>query len=115
MFANKLEIVRGDTVTYTLNFVNSDDSPKNLTNCEVFFTVKKYLSDSDDNAIIKKDFSNFNNPASGIAILELTHTETNVEAGEYYFDMQLKNSDGKIYTIMNGIYNIIQDVTLRSI
>ena len=111
-----IEIVRGDDEAIELEFVNeSDNTPVNLTGSTVMFTVRTNTDDtSDDNAIIKKDVLTHSDPTHGKTTINLLHTETAVQAGNYKYDVQYKDTDGKIKTLLIGDIAIVQDVTKRT-
>ena len=50
----ELTIIWGNTKTYNLT-ITDGTNPIDITGATVFFTIKKNLEDSDDDAIIKKD------------------------------------------------------------
>ena len=56
-----LQIIRGDDSFLEFIFTDSDGVAIDLTTADIFFTAKKYSSDYDDDAYIKKDF-----PLSGM-------------------------------------------------
>jgi hypothetical protein len=49
-----LEIIRGDDVELEFVFTDDNGDPVDLTDGEIFFTVKKYVKDED--VILYKDF-----------------------------------------------------------
>jgi hypothetical protein len=110
---NKLTIIRGDDVTIPVTFTDSDGDPINLTGCTVFFTVKNEKSDDDDDAVISKSVTSHTTPASGITQVVLTHTDTDIDPGSYYWDLQIKDSAGKIQSTQVAQFEVIQDITTR--
>lgn len=113
-----LEIIfhinRRDDVDLELSFIDIDGNPINLTGATVFFTLKKRKTDLDDDAVIKKDITSFDDPTSGIALLELSKSDTDISPRKYYFDAQIKDSGGKIASSGVGILIVDQDVTIRT-
>lgn len=108
---NKITVNRGDTHTLHLVF-KANNSPLDLTGAIVFFTVKKDLNDPDSLAQIAKSIAPIPSPALGIVDIELTEEDTSI-AGEYYYDIQLKQSNNSIQSSQRGKFIIEQDVTLR--
>lgn len=112
----KLTARRGDTTTitvvYTLNGVAVD-----LTDATVFFTVKPTLptDDSDDSAaIITETVTSHSDPTAGTTIIELSAAQMTVNAGNYHYDIQVKDSDDNITTIDVGTFKVLPDVTRRT-
>ena len=111
---NKLSIIRGDDVTIPVTFKDSDGDPINLTGSTVFFTVKNEKSDADDDAVISKSITSHTTPASGITQVVLTNEDTDVDPGSYFWDLQIKDSAGKIQSTQAAQFEVIQDITTRT-
>jgi hypothetical protein len=111
-----IEIVRGDDEAIELEFTNeADNSAVDLTDTTVMFTVRTNTDETDDeNAIIKKDVVTHSDPTNGKTTISLLHTETDVQAGNYKYDVQYKDAAGKIKTLLIGNISILQDVTKRT-
>lgn len=114
MAMENLTIIRGDDINITLAFTDTDGDPVDLTGSTLFFTVKEKLSDVDDDAVIEKDVTSHTNPTGGVTVLALTSTDTDINAGSYYWDIQIKNEAGKIASSQKGLLKVLQDVTLRT-
>ena len=110
-----MRLIRGDDKTYTVTFLDSDGVAIDITGYTVFFTVKANLTDSDDNAIIKKDITSHSDPTNGQTELSFAASDTDgVEEGTYYFDLQLKDTGGLIKSTKRQYFYIDQDITLRT-
>jgi hypothetical protein len=113
----KLTLRRADdasiTVNYTVNGTTYD-----FTGCTLFFTVKTVLDSiaaddaTDTSAIISKTVTTFTVPTA--PVIALSHTDTNVNAGNYVYDIQMKDSTGNITTIDDGTVTVKADVTRRT-
>lgn len=112
--SRRIEVNRRDDSDFELTFTDVDGEAIDLTNCTVFFTAKRKRDDTDDEAIIKKQITSFSDPQSGIATLQLTKSETDISPRSYYFDIQLKQSNGKISSIQAGRLIVRQDITVRT-
>ena len=109
-----LEIFRGDTKVLEGQAKNSaDDTPIDLTGALLWFTVKKKRSDVDPGVLQKT-------VGSGILITDALQGEFKIEVapsdtaslnGRFYWDLQLKNTIGQIFTLASGIFNVVIDVT----
>lgn len=109
-----IEIIRRDDVSFNLTFTDVDGDPIDLTGATVFFTVKRKLTDPDDEALIEKEIISFDDPELGIAVLILSNTDTDISPGKYFFDIQVKTSDNKISSSNAASFFVNQDVTIRT-
>lgn len=108
-----MDIIRGDDCDFELTFKDVDGNLIDLTDATIFFTVKRNKDDSDDDALISTELTNIDDPELGIAILSLSDTETDLNARAYHFDIQLKDSAGKISSTYAGRFIVTGDITLR--
>lgn len=116
MVANSetIEIIKRDTQVWTVKFTDENGSPIDLTGATVWFTAKKYnkLSiDNDINKVIQKVITTHTNPTAWITTIELSSTDTDIAAGEYWYDIQLTNA-WSVQSIKKWILQVIQDVTV---
>ena len=118
-----LTMTKGDTLTKTITFYNSDDTVIDISDWIMKFTVKKaeYLtSDDDSEAEISISETIGASPAgiSGIWTLTITHDMTTLDStttkdvlpGNYKYDLQIVNG-ATVTTVMMGNFEITQDVT----
>jgi len=103
---------RGDDQVIGLEFTENG-VPINITNWKVYFTLKKNKSDSDDDAVIKKDITDHTEPLNGMTQISLTNSETDSLNGIYYYDIQYKDNSANIKTALWGIINFFEDITRR--
>ena len=109
-----MEFYRGDNKSYTLAFTDKNNEPINITGWTIFFTIKRYLSQSDDEANLKEDVTNHDDPTNGLSSIHLSNGQTDsLEPGDYFCDIQIKKVDGTILTIMAGKLKVLADVTRR--
>lgn len=109
-----MEITKRDDSEFELTFTDKDGDPINLEGCTVFFTVKRNPTDPDDDAVIAKEITEFAYGDQGIANLIIDRDEANISVGDYYFDLQLKNTDDKIMSSSVGKFMVNQDITIRT-
>jgi hypothetical protein len=104
-------IIRGDTTSINFTVAGVD-----LTGATVFFTVKPELTDdsTDTNAVITKEVTSHSDPTAGETVIELDSTDTDVEPGVYYYDIQIKRASGTILSIPARKLKIWADVTRRT-
>jgi hypothetical protein len=111
--SENLEIIRGDSKSYLLEFTDGAGLAKDITGWVVFFTVTDNLEAVDDShAQIVKTVTVHTDPTHGKTTINLLSTDTNL-VGDYYYDIQVKY-DGKVETIVSGVITFNVDATKRS-
>jgi len=108
---NDIIIKMADTALIPFEFIIEDETvcpateePLNLEGATIYFTAKKYVSDSYDKAVIKKEITQHDNAANGQTTISLTKTDTNIPPGKYPFDIKIKTSDEDEDTVMLADY-----------
>lgn len=110
----KLVGVRGDSWSRTLQFKNSGGSPIDITGWTVFFTVKSSPGSRDEDAVLQKTVTSHTNATGGLSAISCTAADTDNLQGDYYFDIQIKKSDGSIKTYLYGQIKFLEDTTRRT-
>lgn len=114
-----LEIFRGDTVNIDLTIKDSDGSALDITGYTFFFTAKENKSDTDANALITKNVTTHLKPdgtdgtSTGQSRITLSKTQTDVEIGNHYYDIQMRDTSSRITTLTADRFNVKQDITIR--
>jgi hypothetical protein len=104
---------RGDSGRLDVTVTQSDGTAYDLTSCTLFLTVKNSLTDADSAAVIRKEVTAHDAPLAGESHFEILTTD-NATAGVRFYDVQLKDSDNKIFTLFGGIWKVLADVTVRT-
>lgn len=104
---------RGDSGRLDVTVKESDGTAYDLTGATLFLTVKNALTDADSAAVVRKEVTSHDNAAGGLSHFDLL-TSDNATAGTRYYDVQLKTSDAKIYTLFGGLWKVLADVTART-
>ena len=92
-------------------------SPYALGGCSLWFTAKRKYTDADSAAIFQKSIGSgitVTNPTQGLFVIEIAPADTTaVEKVKtiLVWDLQLRDSSGKTYTIASGNLIINPDVT----
>lgn len=102
-------IVRGTTYPIT-GYYTDKDGNTDITGSTIFFTMKpeQYDSSADDSTAVepngvKKTVTSFPDAVGGQYYIELVPDDTNtLTPGDYYYDIKIKLSTGKIYLLENG-------------
>jgi hypothetical protein len=109
----ELTWTRGDSGRLDVKVTQADGNAYDLTGSTLFLTVKNNLTDTDSNATIRKEVTAHDNAAGGLSHFDLLTTD-NATIGTRYFDVQIKTSDNKVYTLFSGIWKVLADVTTRT-
>lgn len=102
--------VRGDTVTLEIEVFDENNQPYILTNNTIYFTMKKFPTDT--LALVSKTINNLND--NKIIITLLANETKNLPAGlkEAVYDIRLKTPDNDVVTILRGKIQIIEPITI---
>jgi hypothetical protein len=119
--AKNLAFSRGDTVLLDLTFTTGG-VPENLTGALIFFTAKDEFSDPDTGATIRKNSGGVGgitivNAAAGTAQVTINPGDTSGLPGSeifLFYDVQLKRSNGQIFTCAEGTVCVYPDVTVST-
>lgn len=114
MADRRMEVIKKDNADFEFTFKDVDGELINLTGSTVFFTVKRNKNDLDDDALIKKDITDFTGMSLGTVLLELSSSDTDMLAGSYFFDVQVKYPNNKIASSEAGRFIVKQDITNRT-
>lgn len=106
-------VIRGDTRQISCTFLESDNTtPINLTGGTAYFTVNSDDDpDSDSSAVIQKSATSFTDATNGNHIFTLTHNDTNITPGEYWYDTQFVDSLGNYLSSYRGKFTVQSDTT----
>lgn len=97
--------------TETLYFtVTSDGVAVNLTGSTVYFAVKPSSAQPDAQALIYKSWSSHTDAANGATTLILTSSETNIPAGDYSWDLKIKDGSNNISGSSLGVFRVVSDI-----
>lgn len=120
-----LTAVRGDTLSRTMTAYTTTGAVMVLTGSTLWFTVK-LASDSlaDDTSAITKCYwisggassgISVTAPATGVFVIDAPNADTiNLDPSQsYVYDVQVKDSNGRYYTLAEGNVIVAGDVTRR--
>ncbi len=117
------QIDRGNTVEFEMNVITHEDEPMDITGCKIWFTGKTRPEDSDANALWSVNSVDhptqvaFVNPILGEVLLVLKPENTvNLPTfRKVAFDVQIKDTANKVYTIQKGHFQVNPDVTRTTV
>jgi hypothetical protein len=104
---------RGDSGRLDVTVKEADGTAYDLTGATLFLTVKNALTDADSAAVIRKEVTSHDDAEEGESHFDLLTTD-NATAGTRFYDVQLKTSDSKIFTLFGGLWKVLSDVTTRT-
>ena len=122
------KVIRGDSDSFKVTFLaktgickngKEQTVPINICGWDIRFTVRSSIpstsTTSDNNAIIHKT-AEILDAEKGIAYFVITNEDTNIEPGEYWYDIQYirpANCHGemKVKSLPKGRYIVISDIT----
>lgn len=112
-----IELTQGDDYEYDLKFTYGKDPklPLDITGAIVYFTIRnKPAKQSGSEIIVEKKVINHTNPAQGETAVSLTHDDTDIAVGTYYYDMQYTSPSVKIKTFLRGTLKITWQSTEKT-
>lgn len=107
-------VIRGDTRTVSLTFLDTDGTtPIDLTGGTVYFTVNSSSDPANDSDVEfqKEESSSFTNATAGQHTFTLDHTDTNIDAGTYWYDASFKDASENYLSAYRGKFIIQSDIT----
>lgn len=106
-------VIRGDTRTVNLTFLAADGTTAlNLAGGTVYFTVNSSSDPSDDTSVaFQKTATSFTDAAAGEHTFTLTHSDTNIDPGTYFYDAQFVDSVGGYLSSYRGKFVVQSDTT----
>jgi len=110
MEQTKLELKRGRTKKYGIQFVDGNGIPISIVGWTIYFTVKEHLSDLDSAAKIKKIITDHVDAINGKSQISLSAVDTDL-VGNYIFDITGKTNLAEVYPILEGFINFTEVVT----
>ena len=102
---NDICVYMGDTYTTTFT-VTDGTNPIDITGYNIT-SVKKALGDS---TTVFTKTATLSDPVNGEAVLQLTDTDTDLEAFNYYYDIEFRNSDSSIVKTYQARFEIKKDI-----
>lgn len=104
--------VKGDTYPLDIQLIRVDESIIDLTGCTVFFTVKRNLEDTDNEALIKKDITTFTSATTGELSIPFLATDVDY-VGDFYYDLKIKYSNNLIESVLTDKFILVEHTTKR--
>ena len=105
----ELFIDQGTTFETTLDLVQDDGTPIDLTNCQFIGQIRKsyYSANSTANFVITTG----NAAAGNIGIYLTAATTANIRPGRYLYDIAMTDTNNKVSRVVEGIITINPQVS----
>lgn len=107
---------RGDTIKVRVT-VQRDGAPVNLTGALFWLTAKRWMHQSDADALIQKSSAGgavvVAAPATGVAIITINPDDTAgfTDSLQLHCDVQMVEQNGTVSTVALGTLTVLADVT----
>lgn len=115
-----LEGTIGDTNMFTITVVvYGTSTPVDISSADMWFTAKHQLADADADAVFQKETGSgitLTTPASGIATVTISPSDTAslTRTTSLWYDVQLKQTNGRITTVQQGLLRLQLGATVVS-
>lgn len=95
---NNLALVVKDDWAIDLIFKNATTGVViDITGSSVYFCIKRSPDDTDANAVLAvQKFTSLTDPTNGATTITVANTLTDIEAGEYYYQIVRKDATNKV-------------------
>lgn len=108
------DYIRGDTRVLAINCFQSDGTtPLDLTGATVYFTLNSSNAPTDDSgASLQKIVTSHTAPSLGQTSITINPADTTLlTPGDYNYDIQIKDSIGRITSLKQDVFTINPDIT----
>lgn len=107
-----INIMRGTTQVFTINFLDSSGNPINISGYTIYFTVKApnnigNESDITDTEAVIQQSAVLTNPSGGVATVTLSSSQTSIDAANYLYD--IKTISGSVISATQNFDFIVMD------
>lgn len=110
----KLTVFKGDDKTWNITVSDADGDAIDLSGQTIFFTVKENKTDPDSAALIQATNSTHTSATGGTSTITITNTQSDLDAGNYFFDLQIVSAGSLVTTWVVGDFEVVQEVTRRT-
>lgn len=99
-----------EDMSWVITVTDSSGDPVDITGYTFYLTVKKYINDSDANAVISKTITNHHDPTAGQTTITVDSADTLGKKGFYVYDIQWLDTNSDRRVILDGKFSIKQVV-----
>lgn len=108
---------KGDTLVFNLAFKQEDGTAEDITDWEVYFSMKKTRDlDDDDEGVISVDGVLSADPTTGLATVTLTELLLSDCLGSYFYGIKYKDAEiePNVKTVMEGKIIFLKNTVSRT-
>lgn len=110
---NDIFMTRGDDGYIALPIFNADGSEYTVSNSDtVAAAVKAVLITSTANTTAATVIAGTVSVSDGLATWHIDSTDSDVDAGTYFWDAQITTGDGDVFTVYSGKFTIVGEVVV---
>lgn len=112
------DYIRGDTRVININCFQSDGTtPLDLTGATVYFTLNASGAPTDDSgAALQKTTTTHIAPTLGQTSITINPADTTgLTPADYYYDVQIKDSSGRVTSLKQDVFTINPDITRTNV
>ena len=102
-----LEVVQKSNYTYQLQFL-VNGAVEDITGFTVYFIAKQYRGDVDGDAKIYKKITSHHSDSAGESWIELDSDDTNLDAGNYYYEISYTDTENKSEVVFIGAFKVLK-------
>jgi hypothetical protein len=107
----KIDRYRGDTAADRLTVQSPTGGVQDITSCTFKLTVASVKNPPDASTQVFQIAGTIFDALNGIVDFIPTGGETDVEPGEYWYDVEMIGPTGQVTTLVKDEYEILQDIT----
>lgn len=106
-------VIRGDSRTINLTFLQSDGTtPINLAGGTIYFSVNASDNPSSDASVVfQRTATSFTSATTGQHTFTLSHANTDIDPGTYWYDAQFVDGVGSYLSSYRGKFIVQSDIT----
>lgn len=109
--STSITMFRGDSYPIIIN-VRQNGVAMDLTDCTFKMTVDSLQNPPDDTTLLFELIGALSaTPTDGTVEFTPTTTNTDLDVGKYYYDVEMTDSEGNIRTILKSTFSIQMDIT----
>ena len=113
-----LETFKSDSPDYEITVKDSAGTVIDITGYTFYMTIKENIDDTDANAKVSKIVTSHTDATNGETTISLSSTDTNQTVSsstqKYVYDIRMKDTTGKVTTLLHGNFKIKQAVTIST-
>ena len=109
-------LIRGDSKYYLFRFRRPNGAVVDISGWAIFYTLKRYPTDSDDKAVVKMQLTSHSKPLQGesLLVIPVSITDSLTPGVRYYCDFQVVPRPGIVISIPPTRVGVLADISRRT-